>query len=239
MNSSMKIQSIKQERLYLRVADQLAEKVRNGEIKEGERLPSERDLATLFGVSRPTIREAMIALEIANLVEIRSGSGVYVKTPDLSGTAIPHDAPGPLELIEARYFIEGEAAALAAQRANDTDLALIAGALDDMAAKNEASDAHEDADEAFHTLIAMATKNSAMIAMIERLWEWRTTTAMSMFFHEQQRQSGVQPSVEDHRQIYEAIRRRDADSARSAMHSHLGRVLAQIVDTDPGSGGVE
>jgi GntR family transcriptional repressor for pyruvate dehydrogenase complex len=237
MNSSMKIQSIKQERLYLRVAEQLADKIRSGEIGIGERLPSERDLAGLFGVSRPTIREAMIALEIADLVEIRSGSGVYVKSPQAGMTSklMPDDGPGPLELIEARYFIEGETAALAAERANETDIALIAGALQDIARENEVSPAHENADEAFHTLIAMASKNSAIAAMVERLWEWRTTSEMSLFFHEQQRRSGVLPSIEDHQKIYEAIRKRDAKGAREAMHAHLGRVLAQVVESEPGS----
>ena len=76
-NTQMKVEAVKVRRLYLEVAGQIETLIRSGEIKPGERLPSERDLAASFEVSRPTIREAMIALEIAGLVEIRTGSGIY------------------------------------------------------------------------------------------------------------------------------------------------------------------
>ena len=108
----MEIKSVKVQRLYLQVADQLMELIRGGSLKSGERLPSERDLAEQFGVSRPTIREAMIALEIAGLVEIRSGSGVYVlEARDKSSPQVDDQGPGPFEILEARRLIEGEACA--------------------------------------------------------------------------------------------------------------------------------
>ena len=106
----MKVEAVKVRRLYLEVAGQIETLIRSGEIKPGERLPSERDLAASFEVSRPTIREAMIALEIAGLVEIRTGSGIYALPLKQSPEAITiDDVPGPFEVLEARLLIETDA----------------------------------------------------------------------------------------------------------------------------------
>ena len=99
----MQIQAIKVQRLYLQVAQQLQDLVSAGKFAVGTRLPAERDLAAQFGVSRPTIREAMIALEIAGLVEVRSGSGVYVQAVNVKPSKLNMgEAPGPFEILEAR-----------------------------------------------------------------------------------------------------------------------------------------
>jgi len=101
------IQAIKVQRLYLQVASQLQDLIDTGAFAPGTRLPSERDLAGQFGVSRPTIREAMIALEIAGLVDVRSGSGVYVSDPPASPTLLADsEYPGPFEILQARKLIE-------------------------------------------------------------------------------------------------------------------------------------
>src|SRR4051812_31963066 len=110
------------QRLYERIAKQLANEIAHGDYKIGQRLPSERELAQSFSVSRPTIREAIIALELDGLVDVRTGSGVYVmaKEPP-SGKAGVTDI-GPFELLEARRAVEGEVCALAAERINDVQL---------------------------------------------------------------------------------------------------------------------
>ena len=113
----MHVDAVKVRRLYLEVATQLEQQSQNGQIRPGERLPSERDLAGRFEVSRPTIREAMIALEIAGLVDIKTGSGIYVLAQ--TETLVPRsldDVPGPFEVLEARLLIEPQAASLAAAR---------------------------------------------------------------------------------------------------------------------------
>ena len=107
----MKIEAVKVRRLYLQVAEQLARFVSEGELKPGDRLPSERDLAQRFAVSRPTIREAMIALEISGLVEIRSGSGVYV-LPQEGGLGVIHrnnnrDASRLVGLLQSKGIYNG------------------------------------------------------------------------------------------------------------------------------------
>src|SRR5205809_8138934 len=114
----MPIHSIEPRRLYRQIADQIRALIRSREFAAGARLPPERDLARQLGVSRPSVREALIALEVEGMVEVRIGSGIYV----LAGTA-PHvvnglDAPaGPFGLLRARYVVERECAALASQSA--------------------------------------------------------------------------------------------------------------------------
>src|SRR5690606_13454138 len=99
-------QAVPIKRLYLHVADQLSAMIRSGELKIGQRLPSERDLAARFSVSRPTVREAIVTLEVMKLVEVRPGSGVYVREAVGSRIEVPEDLPGPFEILEARKVLE-------------------------------------------------------------------------------------------------------------------------------------
>ena len=125
----MPFQSIEPRRLYRQIADQIRELIRAGEFVAGARLPPERDLAKQLGVSRPSVREALIALEVEGLVEVRIGSGIYVLGPGVkpeedepgAGGAVRtevHALAGPFELMRARYTIESECAALAAKSAS-------------------------------------------------------------------------------------------------------------------------
>jgi GntR family transcriptional regulator, hexuronate regulon transcriptional repressor len=110
--------SQKLSRLYQAVAERLAKSIAAGDFKPGDRLPAERDLAEQFDVSRTTIREAIIALEIQGVVEVRIGSGVYVTKSQPKGKALPIEMDiGAFELTEARLLLEGEVAALAAVNA--------------------------------------------------------------------------------------------------------------------------
>src|ERR1700686_5084841 len=126
----MPIQSIEPRRLYRQIADQIRTLIRSREFPPGARLPPERDLARQLGVSRPSVREALIALEVEGLVEVRIGSGIYVL-----GAGNGHDgevqaASGPFELLRARWIIEGECAALAAKSAKKSQIEAIEEALD-------------------------------------------------------------------------------------------------------------
>jgi GntR family transcriptional regulator, hexuronate regulon transcriptional repressor len=125
-----------QDRLYQDLARSLIETLSAGKFPVGSRLPAERELAAQYGVSRPTVREAIIALEVQGLVEVRIGSGAYVLRLPGKG-----DVPGfnisAFELTEARLLFEGEAAALAATEANDEDIAQIATLIDEIARENQ------------------------------------------------------------------------------------------------------
>ena len=216
-------------RLYERVAQAVAGDIVAGRYKLGERLPSERDLAALHDVSRPTIREAMIALEVDGLVEVVTGSGVYVRALRRKhGKPAPADV-GPFELLEARARIEGESAALAASHITDEELA----ALETLVAEMEAENARdvvmsEDADRRFHMAIAAATRNSAMEQVIEGLWEARNQSLQNLRFLEKARAEGVKPRIEEHSAILAALRSRDPRAARHAMRTHL-RGVADMV----------
>src|SRR5512137_2198693 len=108
----MPIQSIEPRRLYRQIAEQIRGLIRSGEFVPGSRLPPERDLARQLGVSRPSVREALIALEVEGMVEVRIGSGIYVRgAPEhAAGAASLEPAAGPFELLRARYVIESECA---------------------------------------------------------------------------------------------------------------------------------
>lgn len=227
------IQAIKVQRLYLQVAQQLQQLINSGEFEVGKRLPAERDLAGQFGVSRPTIREAMIALEIAGLVEVRSGSGVYVTGQKAQPGKLGDDAePGPFEILEARRMIESEACALAAERISDAQLDELEVLLDTMQDDGQSAENAETADHQFHCIIADACGNSAVAATIVWLWQLRNESEISTHYHRRVRQEGSRPIIEDHRAILAALRNRDSNKARIAMAGHLQRVIDTLMESN-------
>ncbi len=216
-------------KLYQQVANQVAAAIQDGRYKLGDRLPSERDLAEEFGVSRPTVREAMIALEIRGLVEARHGSGIYVtERPKPEATAPDLDI-GAFELTEARRLFEGEAAALAASLITDEQVAELDRTLLEMVDENEHNVQGERADRRFHMLIAEATRNSAIVTVVETLWDLRYKAPLCAEMLERARKVGVQPRIDDHRELLEALKARDSRAARKAMRDHLGRVIENLL----------
>lgn len=215
-------------KLYQKVADAIVASILDGTYALGKRLPSERDLADVFDVSRPTIREAMIALEIRGLVEARHGSGIYVAETLPSETDTELDI-GPFELIEARRMFEGEAAALAASIISDEELAHLASLVDIMTA-NRDSAVGEKADGEFHVGIAEATRNTAIANVIENLWELRYKSPLCVNIFARGRQAGVQQPVIEHSYILDALRDRDPKAAREAMHAHLDSVVDNVLN---------
>ncbi len=213
---------------YQYVADQLTRAIREGDFVAGQRLPSERDLAERFQVSRPTIREALIALDIQGLVEARQGSGLYVKTAALARQAPELDI-GAFELTEARRLFEGEAAALAAALITDAEIRELEGIVTEIRDENRRRVPGEQADRSFHLTIAKATRNSAILGVIEQLWDMRYKSPLCMNMLERARRVGVQPRVDEHERILEALRARDSKAARKAMRDHLERVIAGLL----------
>lgn len=227
---SSPIQAIKVRRLYLQVAEQLQQLIDNGTFAPGSRLPAERDLAGQFEVSRPTIREAMIALEIAGLVEVRSGSGVYVLERS-SGSKLPENqAPGPFEILEARRLIEGEACALAARRIDPQQLADLRKLLNAMQDAAQSVEQAEAIDQQFHCAVAEASGNSAISATVSWLWQLRNESEISTRFHQRVREEGSRPILADHERILDALADGDGERAREAMASHLQRVVDSLME---------
>jgi len=216
------------DRLYQDLARSLTEELASGAYPVGARLPAERELAVKYGVSRPTVREAIIALEVQGLIEVRVGSGAYVRR--LPGS---EDLPGfnvsAFELTEARLLFEGEAAALAATQITDEELAEIEQLVEAIAQENNDPRGSEKADRAFHLAIAKATRNGAIHDAIERLWDLRASSPEAALLHEKARTANIKPVVDEHSAILQALRSRDPVAARQAMRGHLSQVIDSLL----------
>jgi len=210
-------------RLYRVVSSKIEELIRAENIRPGERLPAERELATKLGVSRTSLREALIALELGGTVEVRGGSGVYVSEQAKPQAEVPTAGPGPFEVLAARRLIEVEVAAMAAKHASDANIDAILVAVMAMEQLHVDRSGNESADRDFHLAIARATGNSAMVGVIEYLWSQRGSLWHKLKEHFQTEELRQQTLI-DHRNIFAAIASHDVAGARTAMRAHLDRV---------------
>jgi DNA-binding FadR family transcriptional regulator len=225
----MPIQAVSSQRLYRQIADQLAELIRAGEFKPGERLPSERDLSQQLNVSRASVREALIALEIDGLVVVRVGLGVFVNAaPAANPQRTAPAEPGPFEVLSARYLIEGETAALAARDGSARDHARIRETLQLMADEVEASGIGLNADALFHLRIAEASGNGALVHLVHQLWSFRESAMFRKLDEHFDSPQRHQEAIAEHLRVIEAIEKRDAEAARAGIVAHLDTVRAAL-----------
>jgi len=219
----MPIESIDSRRLYRQIADQISREIESGEYKPGDRLPAERVLAEQLSVSRPTVREALIALEVEGRVEIRGGAGVFVTEPALTSVAgsngIP--MPGPFEVLSARDLIESEVAALAARNASEEQVAAMSQALGDMVCCLASDPKHVEYDRRFHFALAEASGNSALAMASQLLWTLREQPVYLQLEVHFQTEAIWQRLIIEHREILAAVKSGDAKAARAAMHRHI------------------
>ena len=237
----MPFQAVATQRLYEQVAGQVTDLVARGEFKPGDRLPPERDLAKLLGVSRPTVREAMIALEIAGLVEVRVGAGAFItekaQTNGANHRLFEGVGSSPVELIAARRTIEPEVAALAAQLATAEEIAAIAETVTMIAAAQD-TPAHRAADHKFHVRIGHASHNNILTTIVDECW----AEMYSPMFERMGAITGLivsrcspqqkDTTVAEHEKVYRAIAGHDPDAARAAMDAHLIGVEAILIGGD-------
>ncbi len=215
---------MKSRRRFWTVVDKLESLIEQGEYAAGSRLPAERELAEAFDVSRPTIREAIIALEVRGKVEVKTGSGVFVTDADESDKLLKEISA--FELTQARALVEAEAAALAAATISEEELQRLGQALEDMKSPETA----EEADQRFHEIISKATRNSALLLSVKNLWELRRTRPQIIAAYEDVCSQGVEQRLKEHTAIYEAIAKRDSSAARKAMHDHFNRLINALFD---------
>jgi DNA-binding FadR family transcriptional regulator len=226
----MPLQAVESRRLYRQIADQIAALIEGGEYAAGARLPPERDLAKQLGVSRPSVREALIALEVEGYVEVRVGSGVYVlgsRGAPRVDAALAEDS-GPFELIKARWLIEAECAALAAKHGTRAQVRAIEEALQEMEAAGEKGVVPLTADRQFHLRIAEASGNSALTLVVKTLWDQRTGPLFLRLEHHYDTPALWSVAVREHREIVAAIARKDAGGARAAMRSHMNHAAKRF-----------
>ena len=234
----MPLQVIESQRLYQRVAGQISDLIRRGEWRCGERLPPERDLAVKLGVSRPTVREAMIALELAGLVEIRPGAGSYVR----GGEANEHRAPGqddtgpsPFDLIAARRLIEGEIAAVVAGTVTPEEMDNLAAAVGKMEKDIEEGSQlvsnREDGDFLFHVRLAAAARNASLESIVGQLWEGMRRPIFAALSQRFRLPANAMRAAGEHRAVLDRLAAGDSAGARKAMHRHLDQVV-RVLMTD-------
>lgn len=223
-----------------RVEEALRHGILTGQLTAGTRLPSESDLASLFGVSRPVVRQALAALRDQGLVQSRRGSGTRVRqAAEMPRLQLPPPS-GPdisriLHGVELRLVIEPEAAALAALRRTPADLARLQATVDafeQATARGEPTHLH---DYGFHESIALATANPCLVDTMRAL-EQDVSHAVQVWQYWGRAQPGMrmQDAVDEHRAVLACIRAQDAEGARRAMRSHIEKARVRVMALDPG-----
>ena len=214
-------------RLYRQVAEQIRALIEAGELKPGTRLPPERELAERFAVSRPTVREALIVLEVEGHIQIRMGSGVYISQKSQGSGELRQleDTEGPLEILQARCLIESAIAEEAARRVTRAGLQRIDATLERMARSLDDPEVALGCDRDFHTAIADMIGNSALKHFTGLIYDSRMSpyfTKLASYF---EGPHTWKLALEEHHIIRDALATGDHAAAREAMRSHL--TLAQ------------
>ncbi|MEI6859950.1 MAG: FadR/GntR family transcriptional regulator [Shewanella sp.] len=216
---------MKNRRMFWRIVEKIEASIASGEYAPGSRLPPERELAEKFDVSRPTVREAIIALEVREKIEVKTGSGLYV-LHSAKETSITENI-NAFELTQSRALVEGEIAALAANTITQDELEELNSTLIMMKDKLYV----ETADQMFHQIIANATRNSALIMSFQNLWALRTSSAKMITDYDSVCSKDNNKTLAEHTAIYQALVARDAAEARLAMHKHFNRLINVLFDT--------
>ena len=218
---------VQSSRLYEQIVEQIEQSVQRGDLKAGDQLPAERELAEQFGVSRTAVREAVKALREKGLVEAYPGKGTFIT----SGSSNPMrqsldrmmksaNVDAKSSLVEVREILEPEIAALAAARATEENLNSLREAVAVMDAAKHDPDAYIEADLDFHLELAEAASNPLILSLIDSIVGVLREQRMRIFEVE----GGPDRGQYHHKKILEAMERRDAEGAREAMRAHLRQV---------------
>ena len=231
-----KTEADKEVRAYQSVGNSLLQRIRTGEFRASGKLPTERELAEVYGVGRAVIRDALVMLEVKGLVQSRQGSGIYItrKAYEIQPVEVVESkarpaweilpAGGPFELIQAHQWFESHIARLAATQVTEDDILHIQQACDDYG-RADFADVREKLELQVHMAIAAATQNAELTIMVGQLWMRRDNDpfwkAAGPRLHSAQNRDRW---VEDHARLSSAIRSRDGDGAYVAMWQHMDAV---------------
>lgn len=224
-----------QARLYRQVADALEERIAAGEFGSGDRLPTERDLSAYYSVSRTCVREALLALEIAGLVSIRVGSGVYINAPAPAERLTiepPLDQVRLTEILDARLMFEPEICAEAAVVVKAEDIARLSAALTRMREEHRKAADTEYGDRDFHLAIAHSCGNAIAYNLLQDIWDQISAPLWQGIMSHIRTPILRLKWIEDHEAIIAAIELRDRRKARSAMRRHIDNVVESLTRED-------
>ncbi len=223
---------IERRKLFEQVADHLQGQILTGALKPGDVLPPERELQAHFGVGRPAIREALITLQRAGLLEISNGARARIATPTASNIfsgmapavqALLSSEVGQRQFQDARLFFETGLARVAARTASDENLAALAAALADNRAAIGDRDAFTATDIAFHYALAQTAQNPIFLALHDQISEWlKEQRVVTLAAPHQDERAYIA-----HAAIYEGVAARDPDRAEAAMRTHLEQLAAE------------
>ena len=219
-------------RLYEQIADQIERMIVTKELEPGEKLPPERELTQILGVSRPTIREATKVLRDRGLVELRPGSGTYVKSIGIDSLHLPIERffinknRPYIELMQIREVIEPSAAALAAKNASPEDLEELEKTIPEIEAVVTLPESYSQVDLKFHVGIVKATKNEMLLALLTPVLGIMREVIKEI--SAQAVQTGEQPGPKDHREIFECIKGGKVEDAGKAMGNHIRKSVANV-----------
>ncbi|TVR06472.1 MAG: FadR family transcriptional regulator [Salinarimonadaceae bacterium] len=218
-------------RRYRQIAEALRDAILSGYYRPGDRLPTERDLAARYSVSRNCVREALLALEIAGLVSIQVGSGVYVLPPEAS-LDIPSGGPSVSDVLQARMMFEPEICAAVAVRARPEDLARMRATHASMREPCEDTEVAALAYREFHLGLARASGNPIAMQLMQHVWQATQVAAWVPLRAFLQRPE-LQPRWrDDHAMILAALDSRHRGRARAAMRAHIEAVFTILDEAD-------
>lgn len=229
------LKAVKRKRIYQDIVAQIRRLLGNGRLKPGDQLPSERELSEMLQVSRASVREAIRSLESMGLVEIRSGEGTYVVSAvdtllSPLAAAIRQQKDAVREIFEARRIVEPEIAALAAERANPSQVEKLEAILEEQARQIAEGKTGVEADSAFHSTLAQAARNKVFLRLNDAIVDSLRAA------RERSLQSHGRParSLAGHREILKAIRAKDPGRARRAMLAHLEAIEENVLKPQAG-----
>lgn len=230
--SSSMYSPIKSARLYEQIVERIQESITSGSLRAGEKLPPERELAEQFNVSRTAVREAVKALREKGLVEIRRGRGTFVSDVSDSTRDIVRGSFDLLMRVEARYaldnllevraMLEPQIAAMAAEKAVETDIAALEEAVETMDSALDDAELFIRADHEFHLILARATQNVLIPVLIDAVVELLMEQRARIFNVE----GGPERGQFHHKHILATVKQKDPVAAREAMEAHLEQVIA-------------
>ncbi|MGI6297928.1 MAG: FadR/GntR family transcriptional regulator [Saccharofermentanales bacterium] len=224
------LEPVKRSRLYEEIVKQLTDLINSGDLKPGDRLPTERALAAELRVSRTAIREALRALELMGFIESRVGEGTFVREITMRNviepfsTLLSQDVQLVGDLIEVRMILEPEVARLAARRVTPEKAEVIEAALETMAAEIASDQLGIVGDNAFHDALAAATENNALSRILNLCSDLMQSSREAALSSMKDRRVGLA----HHQEIYNAVIERDEELAASLMRHHLDEAYKNV-----------
>lgn len=226
---------VEAKKVYMEIVEQIRDLIKEGKLRPGDKLPPEHILAEEFGTSRPSVREALSALEILGIIGSRGGKGNFIKNSFKSalyetGFKELREEESPFEILEARKAVESKIAEIAAEKATEGDIAAMRGSLDRMRSYITIIPKIMEYDREFHVNIAKAAHNAVLFSIIihltdalkERLWTNLKEKSWSV-------PGRPEKYIQQHTEILNAIEKRDSKEASRKMHDHLAGVEKDLL----------